>query len=626
MTTLDIVRPTTAGDMDFCTIKPSDSSTQTKQVMGDNKLTITFEDSRNLPFQINDYCMAFGEKYILQTLPVVTKVSRYLYQYTLIFDAVGLMLSRAQYLFLGSDNSLRESDFSLMGNASDFIDLLITNANRVGIVWTKGQVIPTGYKNISFATENCYNALSKIAEEFETEFAIEGTTIHLVKRATDTGHTYKHGRNKGLYQITRQTLNNSAIVTRLYAYGSEKNLPANYISTGKRLRLPGGYNPCLISGLTCIVTDNGDGTTTFAFEWIKPLSTNVTAVQIEWRLIGDISWTVDSGAFETPPPREVTLDNGSYEFQFRTVGTTCSGINAVTPVIAIAATISSPVLVYAPLPFIERNVAVYGVCEHTEIFEDIFPHRDGRVSAVNVADVYEFTDSLIDFDVNAYLLPGLTAKVTFNTGQLAGYTFNVESFNNSTKKFRIQKNAEERILDIPSATLKPAIGDLYVLTDVEMPAGYVTAAEIQLRDAANARLIELSEPQLSYTVTIDPAFMRRVGRTIGIGDLVWIVDTELEIQRKIRITSFTRNLLNEYQYTVELSDLVTPGTISRIVSAQQSADGNIRDLGSQFTNNSILNNNVIGTLTFTNMPTTPTLTGFDTVVMEQATGKLFRKV
>lgn len=632
MTTIDILRdePGNIGGL-FVTIKPDNNSVQVKKVMGENQLNIAFEDARSLNFKINDYCNVFGEKYALSQIPVVTKISKYLFRYTLNMFAEGYDLTKAQFMFLGADNTLRESEFSLMGTTDDFVNLVIANANRVGSGWVKGQVGPSAYKNLTFSKENCYNALSHIAEEFDTEFALEGKTVHLVKRGNDTGHTYKHGRSKGLYEITRQTLNNSNIVTRLYAYGSEKNLPANYITNGKRLRLPGGYNPCLISFLTNTWADLGGGSQRFDFSWTAPLSSGVVRIEMEWRLAGTTDpWQNDAGIGDIiiygSPVRVRELPNGTYEFRFRTVGATCSGINAVTAPVTITGATVSPIYIYTPLPYVERNVHHYGVIEYTEVFDDIFPHRTGTVSGVNIADIYEFTDAAIDFDVNAYLLPGLTAKVTFNTGQLAGYTFDVRSFDNTYKRFVINKNADERVLDIPSSSLKPAIGDQYVLTDIEMPSSYVTAAENELIAAANARLVELSEPQVSYTVVIDPKFIKSTGRTVKMGDLVWIVDDDLGLQKKIRISSVTRNIVNDYEYQMELSDIVSPGTIQMLVSAQQSSDRGISNINNQLLNNSILNNNVVGTLIFNNIPTTATMTGFENVVIETSTGKLHKKI
>jgi hypothetical protein len=626
MTTVDIYQdnPLYARPI---TVKPDDSSNQVKRIMGENEITLSFQDSRYLAFKIGDYCDVYGERYQVSKLPVFTKISRFLYKYTLNMKSIGYDLSKAQYLFLGADNSLRESEFSLMGTAEDFLDLVIANANRVGSGWIKGQCITTEHKNLSFSKDNCYNILSRLAEEFETEWWIDNKTVHLVKMANDTGHTYKHGRNRGLYEITRQNLNDSDVVTRLYAYGSEKNLPPTYPS--KRLRFPGGYNPCLISNLTCTLVDNGDGTQTFTFSWTPPLSTGVTDVSIEYRAAG----SNDPWQFQLGVPassRSITLPNGNYEFRFRTYGSTCSGPIAgtgiPTAVVVITASIITPIFVYRPLPFLERNINVYGVIEDTSIFDDIYPHRTGVVSAVDGTDPFVFTDIAIPFDVNAQLLPGLTPKVTFNTGQLAGYTFDIESFNNSTKQFRVQKNGDERTLDIPSTTFRPAIGDKYVITDIEMPTIYVTDAETELKNKAEALLIQLSEPQLQYSITFDPTFLKRINRTLNIGDLIWIVDAELDLQRKIRVVTVTRNILNEFQFTVELADVIAASTITRLISSVQSNDRNVRDIDHQLVNNSILNNNVIGTLTFPNMPSTSTMTGFLNVVIEISTGKLYKKV
>lgn len=612
---------------DVAVIKPDDNSVQIKKVMGENLLNISFEDNRYIPFAINDYCTVFGERYNLNQLPVVTKVSRFLYKYSMQLQAAAYDLAKAQYLFLGSDNSLRESDFSLMGTASDFIDLLLLNMARVGSGWTKGQVIDTGYKNITFSAESCSSALARIAEEFETEFAIEGKVIHLTRRTNDTGYTYRHGRNKGLYELTRSNLNNSSIVTRLYAYGSEKNLPPGYATNGKRLRFPGGYNPCLISNLTVAIVDNDPVLTkTYTFTFTLPLTPSFEGVGIEYREIGTTTWITSPG-ISNVTPRVLTLPTGDYEFRFRTLGNACNpATGTVTDAVDCTNEITTPVFVYTPLPFIERNVNKYGVIEYTEIFDDIYPHRTGVVSGVNISDPQEFTDSDIDFNVNDYLLPGLTAKVTFNTGQLAGYTFEIASFDNSLKRFKINKNADERLLDLPSALIKPAIGDQYVLTDIEMPTSYVTNAEAELLAAANARLIELSEPQLAYNMVLDPVYIRQSNRRPAIGDLVWIVDTELEVQRKIRVISVTRNIVREDQYQAEIADIVSPGTIQRIISSNEANGRDINGITNQLLNNSVLNGNIVGTLTFQNIPTTPTLTGFEAIVIETATGKLYKKV
>jgi len=521
MHTIDINR----GENLLVTIKPDDTSTWVKRIMGEDQLNITFKDNRYIPFAINDWCEVFGAKYTLASLPVVRKVSTYLWEYTMVLDSQALDLKRTQFLFLGADNTLRESSFSLMGNADKFLQLVVDNVNRVNGGWEKGQVINSEYKNLTFSKENCFSALGRIAEAFQTEFWVEGKTIHLTTRARDTGYLFKHGRNKGLYEITRLNVDNSSVVTRLYAFGSDKNLPADYRDYVGRLLMP----------------------------------------------------------------------NGDY--------------------------------------YVEKNTDTYGVIEATELFDDVYPRRTGKVTAVNAGNPFVFVDANMDFDLNDQLLPGVSAKVVFNTGQLAGYEFEVSAFNNGTKQFTILKNKNERRLEVPSTTLRPVIGDEYVLVDIKMPDSYIEAAEAELKEKALALLEQVSEPQVKYAIVIDPVFIKRSGWVLNVGDLVWVKDAQLGLQRKIRVVQVTRNLINEHHYQIEISDINEKGTFTALVSATQSTSRDLSNVRTSLINNSILNNTAIGDLKVQQgsivieaIPETSTDIGFSPVYVDNATGKLYRLV
>jgi hypothetical protein len=371
----------------------------------------------------------------------------------------------------------------------------------------------------------------------------------------------------------------------------------------------------------------------FTFSFTPAADPGVTALQIEYRITGsNNAWTNNTAG--PASPRVVTVPTlDSYDFIFRTVGSTCGGI-ATLP-ITVNATFVIPVLVGLPIPYIEKNISKYGVIEATEIFEDIFPHRTGKVTAVNPSNIFQFVDANINFDVNAQLLPGLSAKINFNTGQLAGYEFEVSSFNNGTKTFTILKNKNERVLDIPSSLLKPAIGDEYVMTDINMPQAYIDAAEQELLTKAQAFLDQVSEPQYTYSVNINPVYLKRKNYILGIGDMMWIIDTELEVQKRIRIVSTSRNILNEFQYQIDISDSVSPGRIERIEANGEAVTQSTAVFQKQVITKDIFNNNVIGNFTIkqgtlifeiTSLPTHAAGAGFSDLLIEDATGKIYRKV
>lgn len=591
------------GDLPLFAIKPEDDSSQLKKIMGENELRINFVHNQFIDFKIGDKAQVYDEWYYLNRLPEVTKVSSREFQYTMLLQSTNSVLQRLQYLFLGSDNSLKEGDFSLTGKAVDFINLIIQNAQRLypGFDFKPGQIIDTDYKTLTFSADTCFSALSKIAQAFDTEYWIEGMTISLTKMRRDTGYQFKLGQKKGLYEIIRQTVDNQNVVTRLYAFGSDKNLPENYRSGSKRLKLPSSARKT-VTNVYWTIVDNGDGTNTYTFHWDPPEIVDAVAVAIYKHPVGS-SETLSGFLYgSVAGPQSGVLPYGDYEFVFRTFDSSGQIIEGYynSPPVLISNAVTQPVLKFAgEIIYIEKNVDRYGLSEATIIYDDIFPHRTGKVTGVNAGDEYEFTDAGIDFNVNDYTLPGMTAKVTFNSGQLSGYTFELSSFDNATKKFRFVKNKNERSIDIPNPLLRPAIGDEYVLIDIKMPQSYIDAAEAELKARAEAELDVIAEPQMAYKLTFDPVFIKTKGYKLQLGDLIWIVDSDFGVNRQFRIVSVQRGVVNETDYSVEVADTLREPRIAAIETGQGVLTSSVRLLNSDLQNAAILNNRVIGDLIIT---------------------------
>lgn len=596
MHVIDIYRD----NMLLTSIKPQEDSAQVKRVMRDNDIQITFKDSQYIDFKIGDKTTVFNEFYFINFLPVVRKVSSEEYEYTLVMQSTYRILAKTQLLFLGDNNTLKEGDFSLTGRAQEFIDLVVRNLQRhqPNFNFVTGQVEQTDYKTLSFSTVNCLDALAKIAEAFDTEYWVEGFTISLTAIGRDTGYTFRHGKRKGLYDLTRMTVDNSNVVTRLYAFGSDKNLPENYRNYSKRLKLP-SQGTKTVTNITWTKTDNGDGTDKYTFNWDAPQVSDQTGVSAFYRLLGNPAGFMGLGTGSVLSPRVYDLPAGSYEFFFTTdTPQVNTGQFDTSPFPAIATT-QQPVMPFAgEVIYIEKNKDQYGLSEATVIIDDVYPHRTGSVTAINIANVYEFTDINIDFDINDYLLPGMTPKVTFNSGQLSGYTLEIQSFNNSTKKFILLKNKNERAIEVPSADFKPAIGDKYVITDMKMPGSYIDAAEAELLVAAETLLDTLSEPQLSYQLIFDPVYLEQKGYNLKLGDLIWIIDPVLNIQRKFRVVEYQRKLVNEFDFTLDVADTLRKSKVQALTTGQGALTDTVYNINSNIQNNSILNNRVIGDLIF----------------------------
>lgn len=496
-------------------VRPDSSSNQQKTIMGDNVVTLQFETNHPVGFKLGDYCTIYGENYFLNQIPDEKKVSTYEYQYVLKMQSEYYDLKKTQFLDYGDDNTMKEGVFSLMGNAETFIDLILKNANRTGAGWTRGTVIGTSYQNMTFNSESCLDALARVAQQFGTEYFIEGKKITLDKRQVDTGITLRHGKNKGLREITRKNFSDTNVITRLYAYGSTNNLPPDYRNFAKRLRMTGGQL------------------------------------------------------------------------------------------------------------FLEKNIDKYGIVEATQVWDAIYPHRTGKVTAVNAGNFYTFKDSTIDFDVNNQLLPGVAAKVTFNTGQLQGYTFDIQRFDYANKEFTILKNKDEKSLDVPSNEFRPAIGDEYVLVDIQMPQSYIDKAEADLKNAATDLLNTYSEPLIEFNVTCDPIYFRKKSLVVNIGDLIWVTDPNLEINKRIRVTSLTRSFVDEYSFELTLSDGVATQPVQELYNSTGSNSREIDNINQRL-NNRNSENNFIGNVYMGDIPRTSDTTGMYPVYID-ANGKLYQK-
>ncbi len=378
------------------------------------------------------------------------------------------------------------------------------------------------------------------------------------------------------------------LATRIYVYGSEKNLPPNYRNFQKRLLLP-DLHPGVISNLNIIATPSGLTNTKFAFTFDP--AEDAASVRIIYRLQGSIGpWSykhipnIGSG-----PLSFLTVPNGIYEMRFMTFGGDYTGFSTAT--IIVSGT-SGPFYEAMPI-YLEMNVDKYGVVEAVEIFEDVYPHRTGRVTGVDATNEFKFTDSSIDFNLNDYLLPGVAAKVTFNTGQLGGYTFDISSYDHGTKMIIFLLNKDEKALEVPSALLRPAISDTYVFTDIEMPQTYIDAAEDELKTKAEELLVKRSTPQVKYLIDTDPTYLRVINFIPQIGDLLWIKDNELNVEKKIRVVNTIRNITNEYEILLEISDEIEERKPRRIERQTTTNERNISNIQRFVANRDVLNNRLI---------------------------------
>lgn len=483
-----------------------ESATQNVELLGRDTVSLTVKSALPITFDVGDKIVIIGRVYTLNLPPVERKAGARLYFYDLEFEGMQYELMRAAYS-VNVDTTTNEiqdiSGDSLTGDLKLFLDVLVSNANRVfgSGSWAVGSYpANTETKTLSFAeTDNCLNVLQSLCSEdnYNAEFwiTIDGfgnMVLNVGASGSVFATTFEYGKDKGLYELTRERLAQSNVITRLHAYGSSKN-----IVTSKYIMPDGTFR-----GLRLCLPTKKKGT----------------------------SFLDDATA-----------------------------------------------------------ISKFGLWEATKHFDDIYPNRTGTVSDYGDT-VLKFVDSSMDFDINElegdgvttkYLIAGTSAKIHFATGNLAGYEFELEKYDHSTKTFNIIQQTDENGYKFPSETsaaftIEP--GDKYVITDIYLPTSYVTAAENKLLAEATAYLNKYKSPQVKYSLTVDPMFLKTLipGASSNIfwaGDYIPIKDAAMGIDTTIRVKSLTRDLIDEYKYTLTITDLpVTVSTVTRIVNELKELD------------------------------------------------------
>lgn len=241
--------------------------------------------------------------------------------------------------------------------------------------------------------------------------------------------------------------------------------------------------------------------------------------------------------------------------------------------------------------FIEdaESIARIGIHSAFQIFDEIKPQRVGTVTAIDT-DLLTFFDSAMDFDLSekigqntTYLVAGVTAKITFQTGGLAGKQYELNSYDHATKKFKINPVTDQSQFTTPSTEpFLIHVGDKYIITDINMPQSYVDAAEAEVRTKGQVFLDANKDPLVAYAIEADPDYIHSfmgddsVVALVQVGDTIPIFDEDLGIDKAIRITGFTRDVLDPDIYSFVVADSYDINYIDKQVIADREIETIIR--------------------------------------------------
>lgn len=234
--------------------------------MGDCFITIDFKNNAPINFKIGDYIIYRGERFELNYEPGKDKkASLNTYGEGFVYDSVKFNslqdeLSRSEFLdVVLNDNELHYTalpKFSFyVETLDDLLDRIQANLDeQIGKgAWkvysrnkkrslqrgcsdadwtdvygggTSNNVIES--KSITVDGKTCWEALALVNSEWDVNFIVRGRNVYVGTAGVLANKIFKYGLGKGLSELIQNADSEQQIVTRLRAYGSEKNLPSHY--------------------------------------------------------------------------------------------------------------------------------------------------------------------------------------------------------------------------------------------------------------------------------------------------------------------------------------------------------------------------------------------------------------
>lgn len=422
-------------------------------------ISLSWDDDNDMTLPEGSYIERNGEKYQLLEPYNPSFISENAFRYTPVFyDRIALWSKKPCFLVTDSGE---ETDWSMTAYPGQFMDVIIRALSKyVGETYTysvDASIAQSTMEYIAFQNKSIFDALTDIANAWESEWWVEGTVIHLSKCQYGDPVVLSVGESTGVPSVTN---NKDGYFTRFYAFGSTKNITQDYNDGGftnglvnKRLTLnpdkyPGGYidiRPDLKNDEVFVKT--------LTFDNIFP-SSNLEIVDVRAEL------------------REY-LDSDGNKIQ---IGESADG----DPLYKQYA------IWYFKISDFEFNNSTYDKDENPE----------------------------------GMLLPGLDLSVIFESGQLNSRDFKL-TYHADTKEYEIHFIEESGSIIMPGTVSSiPANGDKIVLYNIRMPQEYTLSAQDDLEEALLSEMAKYAKDLNTYTVPSNPVYFNANGLDLNVGQSV----------------------------------------------------------------------------------------------------------
>lgn len=458
--------------------------------MAESYVSVTIESPTPIAFAIGDYLMYRGERFEInydpgkiKSAPQFAKGDAFKYE-NVKFNSLADELTRCDFLdvVLG-DNQLHFTGlpkFSFYGGVQDVANRIQANLNRAypnrWTVVVSSEYSGTKELNVSVDNIKVSGALEILVNQFETYYTIKGRTITIGAAGVPAGHLFKYGKGNGLYEIEQNAEADQAIVTRLRAYGSTRNLPHRY------------YNSLTGADGQKLIPDN---------------------MAVQNLMLPSFPYTtqdpyIDSANKAILGIRENTIFfDGSQE-----------GLEEIYPSIE---GMTAEQLKAAGVPCNSTGPLDVIVSAEQMTDDGVGDINEGETETTATPPTFKVTLKDLGFDINDHLTTE-AATLSFKTGMLGGRDFEIvgckaiKGAGEKTTGYELELN---RVYDdgiklwFPYKDYNAKAGDKFVILHIAMPEVYIKAAAQRLLEAATAWLSKNDYSRSVYAPKVDEIFMAR---------------------------------------------------------------------------------------------------------------------
>lgn len=534
-----------------------DTSYAYREIMGDCKVYLEFALTQHVELPLGAYVDFQGERYMLMSVADVTIQHNRDYEYKVTFEG-----RQARFQKYRVHNPVDgRLVFEMVAKPQEHLAMIVANlTEREGSSsWAVGVCIDGPEKALAYNHTRLNDALTQLANAYDTEWEVSGNSINLnrVEYNTDAPLSLGYGRNLGFKPgVGRSNYGETGQIERLNVQGGDRNISqAEYGNT--TLLLPKGF--------------------AFKFDGEK----------FKYVLNGT---TLTETGFDASKAVDMVTDANGYSVALASAPAACNeesiDLTHIYPkrvgkVTAVRYLYNHQYLTYAELMALDNP-----------------PSGDDWLN-VQVDIIDSEIPASLDY-ADCLLANDEPLTVIFQTGMLAGREFSATFRKAARTQADAESQADERPanrfelvranfngLELPNATYRPNADsraetsddykDTYIVVNCYLPQSYIcdkatfSGAEMEMLREAAKYLFKNKDIQLTFKGQLDDLYSKRnwlnVGGKLVVGGCVSFTHSQVQADPLVtRIVAMKQFINNPYAPELTLSNESVKGGLSSRLS------------------------------------------------------------